>query len=58
MILRLKQNLLSGPNIKPLVGELVGLYRYRFGNRRLIYQVNKKNKLIQLVYFGSRGDIY
>jgi mRNA interferase RelE/StbE len=58
IILRLKQNPSEGPNIKPLVGELQGLYRYRFSNMRLIYQIDQKAKLITLVYFGSRGDIY
>jgi mRNA interferase RelE/StbE len=58
VILRLKENPLSGPNIKLLVGELKGLYRYRLGNMRLIYRIDEKNKLIQLVYFGPRGSSY
>jgi len=54
----LKENPYEGPNIKKLIGKLSGLYRYRFSNFRLIYQINKTEQTIILVYFGTRGDIY
>ena len=54
----LKTNPYEGANIKRLVGELLGLYRYRFSNLRLIYKIDETKKQIILVYFGTRGDIY
>jgi len=57
IILKLKQNPKTGPNIKQLTGELTGLYRYRFSNMRLVYQMNEKTKSIMLVHFGARGNV-
>ena len=54
----LQINPYTGTNIKKLVGKLSGLYRYRFSNLRLVYQIDEIQKKIILVYFGTRGDIY
>ena len=45
-------------NIKKLVGQLDGLYRYRLSNLRLIYKVDEIKNEIILVYLGTRGDVY
>lgn len=50
--------LLRGDTIKPLKGNLDGLWRYRIGDYRLVYQPDQKNKQIILHTFSSRGGVY
>lgn len=47
-----------GSNIKRLTGKLAGLYRYRIGRLRIIYQVFESEKKVYVVEIGPRGDIY
>ncbi|MFZ3138661.1 MAG: type II toxin-antitoxin system RelE/ParE family toxin [Thermodesulfovibrionales bacterium] len=54
----LEINPLFGPNIKTLVGKLVGLYRYRTGKIRIIYQVFESEIKVIVVEIGPRGDVY
>ena len=49
---------LIGNTIKPLSGELDGLYRYRVGDYRLIYEPNRENRHITLLTFSARGSSY
>ncbi len=35
-----------------------GLYRYRIGDIRFIYRVDRDNRLIRIVQIDNRGDIY
>jgi mRNA interferase RelE/StbE len=44
--------------IKPLHGNKKGLYRYRIGDLRFIYQVDREERLIHIVQIDNRGDIY
>ena len=44
--------------IKPLHGKKKGLYRYRIGNLRFIYQVDREERTIHIVQIDNRGDIY
>ena len=44
--------------IKPLHGKKKGLYRYRIGDLRFIYQVDREERLIYIVQIDNRGDIY
>jgi len=43
---------------KPLKGMFKGLYRYRFGDYRIIYAIDRKEKLIIVLRVGDRKDIY
>jgi mRNA interferase RelE/StbE len=54
----LKASPLNGHNIKILHGELVGLYRYRVTNLRVIYSVKEENVIVVVIAIDSRGDIY
>lgn len=47
-----------GDTVKPLTKDLAGLWRYRLGDFRLIYQPMPEKKQVLLVSFGSRGSIY
>ena len=54
----LSRNPLSGPNIGKLHGILKDKYRYAIGNLRIVYEINKKNKTIEIRAIRSRGDVY
>lgn len=46
-------------NIKPIKGtELKEVYRIRFGDYRLLYQVKKEELVILIIKIGPRGDVY
>jgi mRNA interferase RelE/StbE len=45
----LEQNPLHGPKIRPLTGQLKGLYRYRAGEWRVIYRLFKDNKTVKVL---------
>jgi mRNA interferase RelE/StbE len=47
-----------GDTIKPLTGDLAGLWRYRVGDNRLVYFLHQPSRRITLICFGSRGRIY
>jgi mRNA-degrading endonuclease RelE of RelBE toxin-antitoxin system len=44
--------------IKKFQGKKKGFYRYRLGNIRFIYRVDKKAKSIRIIQIDNRGDIY
>ena len=48
----------KGDTIKPLSGQLKGLWRYRIGDWRLIYQPDELRKEVLLVDFQPRGGAY
>ncbi|HJD55407.1 MAG TPA: type II toxin-antitoxin system RelE/ParE family toxin [Rickettsia endosymbiont of Pyrocoelia pectoralis] len=43
---------------KPLTGKYRKLYRYRYGDYRVIYELDKKNKLVSVLRIGHRSEIY
>jgi len=47
-----------GDTIKPITKTkaLLGMWRYRLGDFRLVYQPNKETKVVYLLKFDSRGD--
>lgn len=47
-----------GDTVKPLTGNLAGLWRYRIGDDRLIYKPNALSKQVVLLSFASRGGVY
>jgi mRNA interferase RelE/StbE len=55
---RLSQDPLILPNTKRLKGELLGSYRIRMGDLRIIYSVDEENNVIYIEVIGFRGDVY
>jgi len=55
---KLEENPFSLPNTKQLQAELSGSYRIRMGNIRIIYSVNKTDKIVYIEVIGFRGDVY
>ncbi|MDD5267011.1 MAG: type II toxin-antitoxin system RelE/ParE family toxin [Methylococcales bacterium] len=47
-----------GDTVKPLTGELKGLWRYRIGDYRLLYDPCLSDHNITLLNFEPRGDVY
>lgn len=54
----LSEEPLFGPHIKKLHGELEGKHRYEVGGIRIIYEVNVKNKTVEIKAIRGRGDVY
>lgn len=49
----------SDPNLgDPLVGDLVGLWKYRVRRYRIIYAVNHARRVIRIFAVGHRKEIY
>jgi mRNA interferase RelE/StbE len=44
--------------IKPLRGPRKGQWRYRLGDIRIIYTVDRETRTIQIVAIDTRGDVY
>lgn len=55
---RLQENPLQHPNIKTLKGSLSGLYRYRVGDWRVIYEVLEDEKIVNILQILQRKDAY
>lgn len=47
-----------GDTVKPLTGELSGLWRCRLGDDRLIYYPHTDSRKIILISYASRGEVY
>lgn len=60
LIERLKNYLPEDPLSlgKPLKGIFKGLYRYRCGDYRVIYSIDRKENTILILRVGKRKDIY
>lgn len=57
---KVKEYLIKEPTIlgKPLKGNFSGFYRYRIGDYRIIYTVNREEEKIRVLSAGHRKDIY
>lgn len=47
-----------GKDIKKLKDKFPPLYKYRVGDIRIIYQIQKEEEVILIVTIGYRGDVY
>ena len=48
----------SGYKGKALTGEFKGLYRWRTGNIRVIYEIQNKQLIVLVLKIGQRQDVY
>jgi mRNA interferase RelE/StbE len=57
---RVKGHLVQQPDKlgKPLKGVLQGLFRYRFGDYRIIYAIDKKEGQISILHVAHRSEVY
>lgn len=55
----LEENPFFGPNIKPLkTQKSIKLYRYKVGDYRVIYEINKVSKKVGILYISPRPVAY
>jgi mRNA interferase RelE/StbE len=52
----LRQNPFAG-DVRPLKGRR-GLYRYRVGELRVVFSVDRSSLIVMVIAIGPRGDIY
>lgn len=57
-IKKISQSPYVGKNIKKLKDKFPPLYRYRVGNIRIIYQIQKEEEVVFIVTIKYRGDAY
>ena len=57
---RIESHLVLSPKQlgKALVGQYKGLYRYRYGDYRILYEIDADNRLIIINRIGHRKEIY
>jgi len=48
----------TGSHIRKLHGILKNKYRYVVGTLRIVYEINEKNKTVEIRAIRSRGDVY
>lgn len=54
----LEKDPLYGANIRPLTGQLKGLYRYRVGDWRVIYRLYRDRLTVEVIAILPRRDAY
>ena len=55
----IQRNLAKDPyKGKALSGEFKGLYRWRAGNLRVIYEIQDKQLIVLVLKIGDRKDVY
>ena len=54
----ISMNPFLGINIKKLKGELKGFYRYKIGDKKIVYSIDDKIKIVSIVWIGNRKDAY
>lgn len=57
---RVESHLVQAPKQlgKALVGQYKGLYRYRYGDYRILYEIDTDDRLIIINRIGHRKEIY
>lgn len=54
----LRSDPFAGPQLKRLRGELEGSWRYRVGDVRIIYRVDRETRIVWIETIGPRGSVY
>jgi mRNA interferase RelE/StbE len=55
---QLEQDPFFGPQIQRLHGPLAGLYRFRVGAYRIVYEIQEEKHVVVVFVIGSRGNVY
>lgn len=54
----ISENPFYGAHIKKLEGRLSGMYSYRLGDIRIIYEIHNDIKTVRIKAIESRGGVY
>ncbi|HYG63568.1 MAG TPA: type II toxin-antitoxin system RelE/ParE family toxin [Thermoanaerobaculia bacterium] len=46
------------PNIKPLKGRFSGSYRFRSGDYRIVYRIDREGRVVIVLVIDHRSDVY
>lgn len=57
-IYAISENPFHDMHIKRLEGQLSGMYRYRIGGMRIIYEIHDDMKMVRIKAIESRGGVY
>ncbi|MDD8026734.1 MAG: type II toxin-antitoxin system RelE/ParE family toxin [Acidobacteriota bacterium] len=57
---RIKTHLVQQPDklSKPLKGVLQGLFRYRFGDYRIVFSIDRKEGRVSILHVAHRSEVY
>ncbi len=54
----ISENPFHDVHIKKLEGQLSGMYRYRIGDMRILYEIHNDIKIVRIKAIESRGGVY
>ncbi len=54
----LRENPYEHPSIKRLRGPLVGYFRYRVGDWRVVYHVDEEKHVVTILLVAHRSEVY
>ncbi len=55
---RLEADPRAGNNVKRLSGPLSGMFRYRVGNHRVVYEIDEAARRVTVITIAHRRDVY
>lgn len=55
---RLEADPRAGNNVKRLSGPLAGMFRYRVGDHRVVYEIDDDARRVTVITIAHRRDVY
>ena len=55
---RLEESPRFHPNVKALKGNYAGYYRYRVGDYRVVYSIDDRAKIVNIIVIAHRSRVY
>ena len=55
---RLEESPRFHPNVKALKGDYSGYYRYRVGDYRVVYSVDDRARIVNIIVIAHRSRVY
>ena len=55
---RLESDPREGNNVKKLSGPLAGMFRYRVGDHRVVYEIDEEARRVTVITIAHRRDVY
>ena len=55
---RLEDDPRAGNQVKKLSGPLAGMFRYRVGDHRVVYEIDEEARRVTVITIAHRRDVY
>lgn len=55
---RLEADPRAGNNVKRLAGPLAGMFRYRVGDHRVVYEIDDDGRRVTVITIAHRREVY